>query len=88
MATVFLLGAMCAVPVCAFERQDKLLLAESSVLSQDEAAAQARSRTGGRVLRIRPSQENGRPVYQVKLLLSDGRVRIVTIDAASGELAE
>jgi uncharacterized membrane protein YkoI len=84
-AAVLLLGLMCASSAAALERHDRLLLAERHVMSQDEAAARVREQTGGRVLDIRSRTEDGRPVYRVKVLLSDGRVRILTINAASGD---
>ena len=85
IAVILLLGVMYVSSVPAFDRHARPLLAQQSLISQDEAAAQARSRTGGRVLDIRATDKDGRPVYLVKLLLSDGHVRVVTIDAASGE---
>ena len=54
-------------------------------VGSNEAAAIARSQTGGRVLDVRRSTEDGRPCYLVRLLLADGRVRIVVVDAESGK---
>ncbi|MEQ8233817.1 MAG: hypothetical protein RKL32_19090 [Gammaproteobacteria bacterium] len=45
-----------------------------------EAARQAAQMTGGRVLDVRTSSQGGRIVYEVKVLLDDGRVRVVRID--------
>lgn len=53
-------------------------------IGSNEAAAIARSRSGGRVLDVRRSTENGRPCYLVRLLLGDGRVRTVVVDAGAG----
>ncbi len=55
------------------------LLAQSAGISQDEAAAQVRAATGGRVLDVRTQVEDGVSVYIVKVLLPDGRIRIVTV---------
>lgn len=56
-----------------------LLLVQSAGISQDEAAAQVRAATGGRVLDIRTQVEDGVSVYIVKVLLPDGRIRVVTV---------
>ena len=45
--------------------------------SADEAAAQARQQTGGRVLRVREQGQS----YEVKVLTPDGAVRNVRIPA-------
>ena len=49
-----------------------------------DAARQAARMTGGRVLDVRTSNQGGRIVYEVKVLLDDGRVRVVRIDGVSG----
>jgi uncharacterized membrane protein YkoI len=54
-----------------------------ALISQDRAAAAARSATGGRVLNIR-LQDGKRPQYRVKVLLDGNRVRNVGVDARSG----
>jgi hypothetical protein len=46
----------------------------------DAAAQIARSQTGGRVLSVRPSNNPQRPGYEVKVLLDDGRVRVLFIN--------
>ena len=40
--------------------------------------------TGGEVLRAEPMQRDGREVYRLKVLTSDGRVRVVQDDPAAG----
>lgn len=52
-------------------------------MSRDEAAARVRQSTGGRVLAVEQSEQNGRPVYKVKVLTPSGEVRIVVVDAGS-----
>jgi len=49
------------------------------------AARQAAQMTGGRVLDVQTGHAGGKPVYFVRVLLADGRVKIVRIDAASGQ---
>ena len=60
-----------------------LLLAAAAAPAQsgaDAAAQIARAQTGGRVLSVRPSSNPQRPGYEVKVLLDDGRVRVLYID--------
>ena len=57
----------------------KLLLAQSNGITQDEAAAKVREATGGRVLDVRTGTQDGVVVYVVKVLLPDGRIRVVTV---------
>lgn len=57
-------------------------------IDRDEAAAIARSATGGRVLSVVLRQADRRPRYQVKILLPGGRVRSVSVDARTGELLD
>lgn len=63
----------------AHTRSGVLLLTQSAGISQDEAAAQVREATGGRVLDVRTQIQDGVSVYIVKVLLPDGRIRIVTV---------
>ena len=60
-----------------------LMIAQpSQAQAQDErdvAAEKARQSTGGRVLSVRPSDDPNQPGYLVKVLLGDGRVRMVYI---------
>lgn len=48
-------------------------------LTKKSAAAIAKKQYGGKVVNVSPSEENGRKVYKVKLLLDGGRVKMVTI---------
>ena len=63
----------------AYAWPGKLLLAQSVGISQDEAAAKVREDTGGRVLDVQTESQDGVSVYLVKVLLPDGRVRVVTV---------
>lgn len=63
------------------------LLAAGAVDSA-AAARQAASMTGGRVVDVRTTYRDGLAVYEVKVVLDDGRVKIVSIAGAeqgSGE---
>ncbi len=63
----------------AYAWPGRMLLAQSVGLSQDEAAAKVREETGGRVLDVQTGTQDGLAVYLVKVLLPDGRVRVVTV---------
>ena len=62
------------------------LVAARGSISRDEAAATARSATGGRVLSVDTQQRRGRLIYRVKVLLKGGRVRVINVDGQTGEL--
>ena len=62
------------------------LVQAASPVSPDRAAALARDATGGDVLGVRTVRRGGKTLYQVKVLLPGGRVRVVPIDAESGRL--
>lgn len=57
---------------------------EPKARDRDEAAALARQRSGGRVLSSDADEEDGRPVYRVKVLTPEGRVRVLVIEANGG----
>ena len=54
-------------------------------IGADAAAARVREATGGRVLRV---QRDKRGVYQVKVLLPGGRVRVVPVDGRTGRILQ
>ena len=45
-----------------------------------ESVRRVERQTGGEVLRAEPMQRDGREVYRVKVLTSDGRVRVIQDD--------
>jgi uncharacterized membrane protein YkoI len=54
----------------------------------DYAASVARDSTGGRVLDVQPlSLDQGRESFEVRVLLQEGRVRRVRVDAAAPNAA-
>lgn len=64
-----------------------LQLAQASgSISADRAAAIAAEATGGRVLSVDRQAGDDGVVYRVKVLMSDGRVRVIRIDGASGRI--
>ena len=47
--------------------------------ARSRAAAKARAKYGGKVLSVKEIKKDGKPSYRVKLLLKDGRVKVVRI---------
>ena len=58
-----------------------------SATTKSGAAETATARYGGKVLKVEEVNEGGRKVYRVKLLLNGGRIKIVTVDADSGDIS-
>ena len=54
-------------------------------VSRDAAAATARQVSGGRVLAVDRSEINGRAVWRVKVVTPKGEVRVLLLDAATGQ---
>ncbi len=61
-----------------------LLSAQGAVISESAAAASAQRAVKGRVLAVQLSDAGGQPVYRVKILTEDGRVRMVVVNAQTG----
>ncbi len=61
---------------------------QGSPVSLDEAVALARERFEGRVVRAETQTINGREVHVIRILDSNGRVRNVRIDAATGRIRQ
>ncbi len=56
------------------------LMAATAALTLDQAAAQVRRDSGGRILAAERSRRNGRPMYRFKVLTPNGRVRKLWVD--------
>lgn len=82
-ALLILLAVLCA-PAQAGVLGHMLALAADSVADAGAAARAAAQRTGGRVLDVQSRRAGGRPVYDVKVLLDDGRVRIIQFEGRNG----
>ena len=76
--------AFVVTPLCA------LLIALAAPawadIGRDEAAAAAQRVAAGRVLSVDKTEADHRPVWRVKVLTSQGQVRVILIDAASGQV--
>lgn len=55
-------------------------------VSRDQAAAAAQKASGARVLLVEKTEVDGRAVWRVKVLSTQGEVRVILIDAASGRV--
>ena len=62
------------------------LAQQATVADKDAAANIARAATGGRVLAVDDGTDGDRPVYNVKILLPDGHIRVVVVDGTSGDI--
>ena len=95
---VIVLAVMALVPITVLAQRHstsspalrQLLSARSPLLrtqnvdiGESAAADAAASATGGRVLNVKRAGEH---VYQVKVLLRGGKLRIVRVDARSGKV--
>jgi uncharacterized membrane protein YkoI len=65
-----------------------LLLATSAAwaaVSRDDAAAAAQRVVAGRVLAVDKYDAGGRPMWRVKLVTPRGDVRVILVDATTGQ---
>src|SRR5512134_2139037 len=53
-------------------------------ISLDEAVSRVRRETGGRVLSAEARDRRGSITYRIKVLMPNGAVRVVNVDARSG----
>ena len=54
-------------------------------LSRDDAASVAQRTSGGRVLSVERSEAGGRAAWRVKVVTTQGEVRVILVDVASGQ---
>lgn len=89
---MFLIGLFVQFPLIAYALEPsfgqtvQLTEARSNRLSLSEAADRVQRRSGGRILAAQAIRETGREVYRIKILTSQGEVRIVLVDAVTGAL--
>ena len=67
------------------ERSTRREAARPDGLSLDAAVERVRRDTGGRVLAAEAREQRGRTTFRIKVLLPNGSVRVVDVDAQSGE---
>jgi uncharacterized membrane protein YkoI len=86
-----LLLALPAFPLFAMSPADSMSqtpvrLATKNGISLDQATAIVRKETGGRVLSADRQSRNGQTIYRIKVLMPSGVVKVVRVDAATGEM--
>lgn len=91
-AMCFLLSVLAAAPTGAHDlSQDEALRLRQSgvILPLDQLRASALAlHEGATFLEAELEQEHGRYVYEIEILLPDGRVRELEFDAVKGHLLE
>jgi len=60
---------------------EPIRLAAREGVSLDEAVAQVKKQTKGRILTAETIQRKGQPVHRIKVLLPNGSVRVMYVDA-------
>jgi uncharacterized membrane protein YkoI len=77
-ACVWLAPASAQVPPQDFAVQPRI--------SEDDAVAMVRERTGGKVLRVERRGEDSEVTYLIRVLTPDGRLREYRVDARTGRM--
>lgn len=62
------------------------LLASNDLISVDQAIEIAKQGRDSKVLKVGKKTQGNREVYRIKLITPKGRVRVMLVDAHSGEL--
>lgn len=78
--------AVLSATVIANEQFPILAAASQSKISQDDAAMIAAKHTGGQVLSVDSREKNNSIIHYVKILLQNGNVRNIPVDANSGKI--
>lgn len=86
LAGLLVWAAVLPVEARRDERSSRREATQRDGISLDEAVARVRRDTGGRVLSAEARENRGRTSYRIKVLLRDGSVRVVNVDAQSGEI--
>lgn len=69
-------------------RAIRLAVERGQILPLPRILALARARVPGEVVKIELEHDDGRLIYEIKILTADGRMREVKLDARSGALIE
>ena len=84
---LFLVLCLMVFPVSAKQKQKSEKSSQASSACANVAAAAVRKATGGRVLSIKAGK-GGQGVSRARVLLPDGRVRTLRVDACSGRVLD
>ena len=76
-------GLILSTPAAARTGVDgaAMLLAAGEKISLNQAAAQVQQRTKGRILSAETISRDGKAVHRIKVLMPNGNVKIVHVDA-------
>jgi uncharacterized membrane protein YkoI len=86
-ATVTLLSQAVFMPAAlAREARGLAAAALAEGMTLEQAVAEAEKKHSARAVRADEQTQDGRRVYRIRLLSTDGRVFDVTVDAASGRI--
>jgi len=88
VASLLIWASVVPVEARRDEHSSRRESAQRDSISLDEAVARVRRDTGGRVLSAEARENRGRTSYRIKVLLRDGSVRVVNVDAQSGEIRQ
>lgn len=86
-----LLGTLAAADSWASPWSDedsRTLQAPTTELNIDEAANRAQQRYGGQLISIRPAEQDGRHGWQATVLLDNGRVKTLFVEARTGAVSD
>lgn len=95
MKYIVLILLLCAAPASYARGADgegargRQVAADSdkqAAISLGEATKRVQKNTGGRVVSAQTVQEDGRSLHRIKVLTGQGEVRIVYVDAATGNM--
>jgi uncharacterized membrane protein YkoI len=79
---MLLTPAIATVSASPFATQhEPIRLAAREVVSLDEAVASVKKQTRGRILTAETIQRKGQAVHRIKVLLPNGSVRVMYVDA-------
>lgn len=85
-AIIALVIAVTSTAGNADEKIPIMVAANQSKISQDDAAMIAAKNTGGKVLSVESREKNNSTIHYVKILLKNGHVRNIPVDAISGKI--
>lgn len=74
-----------APPALQWEAAPTAAVAQGGPVSLEQAVERASKRFSGRVAKAETTTRGGRRIHEIRILGQDGRVRIVRIDAQTGQ---
>jgi len=81
LVTALLLTGSVMAQSASTTESDRLILAAQQQISLDQAIAQVRKQTGGRILSANTSSKGGGKTHNIKVLMPNGVVRVIRVNA-------